>query len=560
MDILDGAQADALAAVLAGKNTFITGPAGVGKSWVLNIIKEELKGKVAMTATTGVAAVNVSGATIHSWAGLGLGKDSVAVLVERLQKQIKFSRWNKKKTGTDDCAGNRVLRTKTLVIDEVSMLSHALFVKFEEVCRKIRKNNSSPFGGMQVIVVGDFFQLPPVHKDKQLCEVCGADAIIREDDGLYECTVKQDWRCRNKKWDGRLRFCFDDSRDGKSNLWNRCNFVFVELTEVHRQTDPVFIEILHRIRVGKHTPEDVTLINDRCGEDNIDVSDGIIPTELYCHNIDVDKMNMTEYRKLPTDSQEMIYEGVPLSKCTLVGSKDHGREVPDSRLLKMLTKNCQAPGELPLRVGAQVTLLYNLDISSGLCNGTRGCVTGFVRAVSEMGDPPKETSVRQEATAVWYWPKVKFVRADGSHIVTVVKPHTWKLDTSVEEATYVQIPLRHAWAITVHKSQGMSLSKVRMHLGDAFSEGQVYVAISRATGMTNTHVPDFDPSLIKVNKDVVAFYERCRAERSGDAERDVKHVIEDVDDEELVIKRCKSGETIAAAAAWDAVTDELASD
>jgi ATP-dependent DNA helicase PIF1 len=508
--VLDDAQRVALEAVKAGKNVFITGPAGVGKSLCLDAIRDAMP-TISVTATTGVAAVNVKGVTIHSWAGLGIGKDSVDALVTKLEKQIKFARYNKKKTGSDDCAGNRILRAKTLVIDEISMMPHALFYKLDAVCRRIRKRADQPFGGIQMIVVGDFFQLPPVHKDRQLCDVCGSDAVARKEDGLFECTAKQDWRCRNKTWDGRLRFCFDKPRDGSTSLWDKCHFTFVELTRVHRQTNAEFVALLHRIRVGEHTTADADVLMDACENDTLDMDDGILPTELYCHNVDVDVQNMTAYLKLDADLQEMVYEGVPSSLCTLATSKDHGRAVPDSRLLQMLMKNCPAPGELLLKIGAQVMLIHNMDVKVGLCNGTRGVVTGFVRAMACVSPKAADKSVRQLATAVHYWPKVKFAIGDGRHIVTVVKNCAWEAKTSVETAAYNQIPLKHAWAITVHKSQGMSLSRVRMHLEDAFSEGQVYVALSRATGMEGClHIPGFDPEKIKVNENVVAWYKECR--------------------------------------------------
>lgn len=506
---MDPEQESALAAIRLGRNVFITGAAGVGKSFLLDKIRQEFKGRCAFTATTGAAAVNVQGCTIHSWAGLGIGKDSAETITNKLEKQLSWAKRQKFKKGSSDSAGVRVAYTDMLVLDEVSMMPHDLMYKLDTVCRNIRKEHAKPFGGIQVIFVGDFFQLPPVQSKLTECRICGHEAVQRVD-GKYECKEKKEIQCRASSWDGILRYCFDSSITGDYNLWDKCDFVFAELTTVYRQKNKEFIDILHRVREGKHTDEDMRVLMDRCGEDTIDESDGILATQMYCRNIDVDNRNMDQYKQLPQDTTQVIYTGVACAHSKV--SDTLGKPIPDSRLLGMLTRNCTSPGELMLRPGTQVMLCKNIDVKNGLCNGTIGVVEGFMCKGVRM-DTTKNTTerIRVDGKSTVVYPIVKFSVRDGKTHTLCVEPHDWTAETSTECAVFTQIPLRHAWAITSHKCQGMSLPKVRIHLDDAFTDGQAYVALSRAVGLEGClHLASFDPEKITVSSVVAQWYDEQR--------------------------------------------------
>lgn len=488
--------------VLRGSNVLITGAAGVGKSVVTDAIEEAMPG-VEKTGTTGVAAVNIGGRTIYSWAGIGLGKKTIDDYVASLRKQYNFS----KKSGKLDSAGYRVVTTDTLIIDEISMLPHRIFDKLDKIFRRVRGKLDTPFGGMQLVLCGDFFQLPPVQKDVATCNICGAKAKS-VGNGVYECSVKGDPRCKTKRWDNKLRFCFDSDIDGR-NLWDLCNFKVCELTRVHRQDNSSFIEILHRIRRGTHKSTDIEFLMKRCGHNTIDVSDGVKPTILYTHNVDVDAKNEIEYEKLDGET-EVRYTAA--KSCV---NPSGGTMVRNSKLLELLCDHAPGREIQKLKVGAQVMLVANINVPLGLCNGTRGVVVGFSDHVEGV------QSVRVHRGLLKPLPRVRFMLKNGEHMECDVLPYAWENKTHNEHATFIQIPLILGWATTIHKSQGMSLTKVEMSLESAFADGQVYVALSRATGLDgHLYIKSLNPKKIKTNAKVKEFYDGGRKRAADDSDDD----------------------------------------
>ena len=402
------------------KNVFITGSAGTGKSYLLKYLVEELKQqknhlnepkRVGICAPTGVAAVIVGGSTLHSFFGIGLGTGSVSNLLNKISKS--------------SAAKKRIDETDVLIIDECSMLSSDLLEKLDLVTREIRSNGEfreSPFGGMQIIAFGDFFQLPPVYKDGG-----------RGD---------RNWR----------PFCFD------SQVWSDLGLSenIIELKEVQRQENENFISLLNKVRVGKVQDSDIRELNSRClvSDTNPLPIDGIVPTRLYVLNKDVDSEN--ESRLAELNSEEVVCEAIdkwresmPLG--TLAATK---KKMKDGISMEM-------PDEVRLKVGAQVMLTRNKDLDKKLVNGSRGVVERFV-------DDGEGFSV----------PIVRF----DCGIVTRISPvESVRYNTDGGKGCLVrmQVPLKLAWAITIHKSQGSTLTRALLDISSAFEYGQCYVALSR---------------------------------------------------------------------------------
>lgn len=316
---LTDSQNIAYDAYLEGKNILISGQAGTGKSHLIKKIVahcDRIKKQVAVTAMTGAAACLVNGKTIHSWGSLGLGDKSSDFLADKILKSWpKRTKWQ---------------RTRLLIIDEVSMMNAIFFELLEEVARLVR-GSERPFGGMQVIFLGDFYQLPPVSK-------------VGEDD----------------------RFCFE------SNRWKECIDKVVILKEIMRQKDPVFQKVLSEVRIGRVSDESIQIIQSRVGVEP-DLSSGIIPTMLYSTKKSVDKINKEEFDKLPDETvieYETIYE--------IVGERTSKiRDEEFERYKEIVDKENNYEKVLHLSIGAQVMLLKNLDQEKGLVNGSRGVIMGF---------------------------------------------------------------------------------------------------------------------------------------------------------------------------------------
>lgn len=320
---LNPGQQEALDAVLTGQNVFLTGPGGTGKSFLIQRIVEELterKKKVAVTALTGCAALLLGkeAKTIHSWAGIGLGKDKAATIVAALKKyRHKVQR--------------RWLLMHALIIDEVSMMTPEILELLDEVGKLVRRDDRKPFGGLQIILVGDFFQLPPVVKDEQ-----------------------------------ETMFAFE------SPIWQALSLKICRLTQVVRQTNPEFQTLLSEARIGKLSAKSQEVLKSR----QIDTwqSLEIKPTLLYSRRTTVAMINEQNFNALPGEVKSFSVKTV-FDSTAQKGLTETSPEV--IRAYVKLDRDAPYTTELQLKVGTQVMLVYNQDQEAGLVNGSRGIVKGF---------------------------------------------------------------------------------------------------------------------------------------------------------------------------------------
>ena len=408
-------QTEALNILKLGVNVFLTGAAGSGKTYVLNQYIEYLRLKkisVGITASTGIAATHMGGVTIHSWSGMGI-HDSLTTkdLADMYKKQYLRKHY---------------LRAKVLIIDEISMLHAHQLDMIDQICRYFKKNDL-PFGGMQLVMCGDFFQLPPVTKFQK----------IKDQASLFE-QAKTDFVT-------------------ESHIWNEMNLYICYLDEQHRQDDASFLRVLNDIRASDVNETTVEYLTDRL---NKPVEGYSKPTKLFTHNTDVDTLNAEHLERLSGEKHEYFMVGR--------GSMT---------LNQTLKKSCLAPERLILKVGAQVMFVKN-NYDQGYVNGTLGEVIHF-----DKDDHPVVRTF------------------DGAEIV--VGQASWEIkEDNVELAAISQIPLRLAWAITVHKSQGMSLDAAEIDLSRSFVPGQGYVALSRVRSLKGLSLLGMNQMALTVNEQV----------------------------------------------------------
>lgn len=448
--LLSDEQRAALQVALEGVSFFFTGSAGTGKSFLLKEMITQLRRKhregIFVTASTGVAACNIGGVTLHGFAGVGLANGSA----ESLASQVANAKWTLA----------RWRSAKVLVVDEVSMLEAEFFDKMEKVARIVRDSHL-PFGGIQIILCGDFLQLPPVVKGRD------------------------------------HKFCF------QADCWSSVIKRTIILQQVFRQADEQFVGILNQIRVGRLSPEARRILEGRLlgpastatakqpepdsageseGEASGEKEKEIVATRLYSHRRDVDAENVKCLQDINTESHTFYAE-------------DEGT----NPYLKQLQQNCPAPYELELKVGAQVILLKNLDFENELVNGARGLVVEFRKP-----DRSEREKERDKAFAKQEYPDVLF--ANGHRRILTPEQFSVEVGGSVK-ASRKQVPLGLAWALSIHKSQGMTISKVELHLGNVFEYGQAYVALSRATSLEGLRLLSFNPAGIKAHPRVLQFYQ-----------------------------------------------------
>jgi ATP-dependent DNA helicase PIF1 len=444
---LNTEQAAALHAVQHGRNIFLTGAGGTGKSHTIRAITEWAHRaglRYAVTALTGCAALllNCGAKTLHSWGGVGLARESPATLVDAIKRNRRAAR--------------RWTDTQLLIVDEVSMMSPDFLEKLDCVARRIRKRPEQRFGGLQLVLAGDFCQLPPVTRDTS---------------------------------GGAPKFIFE------MPLWSELIDETVYLRQILRQTDPVFQTLLNEARLGTLTPASVGLLEKRMGlpwQEN-----EIRPTLLFSRNTDVDEVNRRNMEALTTERRTYEAQTVVMDTTVTVrrgpSSGPAGTPRPlvvppdDPDVLVALERlDADAPYDpkLELAIGAQVMLIVNLDQDRGLVNGSRGVVTGF----SDGG-----------------LPLVKFL---GQREPILMDRSYWWLDTEgIEGIGRGQIPLRVAYAITIHKSQGATLDCALIDIGSStFEYGQAYVALSRVRSLEGLYVWKLDPRKIRCHAAVAAFY------------------------------------------------------
>ncbi len=451
LDTLNVTQRAAYDAIAAGRSIFLTGPGGTGKSYLLKLLNDELpksNGKtIALTALTGCAALllHPKAKTLHSWAGIGLGRDSVPLLVSAIRKNRR--------------AALRWLTTDILVIDEVSMMTPELFEKLDQVGRQIRRCEVRPFGGLQLVLVGDFFQLPPIVRSEEPVE---------------------------------MKFLFE------SPLWRICGLTTFDLTEIVRQRDPVFQAVLNEARKGEVSKKSLKILAKRMGLDWS--SQEIKPTMLFTRRAQVDDINMSHLRKLTTERRIFKATTIFLPTANTQGFTESHPMVQKG--VAKADNDAPYSPELTLAIGAQVMLLKNMQ-DLGLVNGSRGVVTGYTSVVKD----PKQTEAQKASeqpvvNKEIQVPVVKF----RCGLQIPIEHATWELP-DLPGVLRRQIPLRLAYAITVHKAQGATLDCALIDVGSkTFEFGQAYVALSRVRDLDSLFIHDLEKTAFRAHPKVAAFY------------------------------------------------------
>jgi ATP-dependent exoDNAse (exonuclease V) alpha subunit len=420
--------------MMSGANVFLTGAPGAGKTYVLNqfVGRAMRAGKrVAVTASTGIAASHLGGTTIHSWSGLGILDQLTGEDLKRL--------------GGSERLIKRYNATDVLVIDEVSML-HGRRLDMINQLAKLLRGSEAPFGGLQVILVGDLFQLPPVSRGGQALDFAYASAAWQELD---------------------LRICY--------------------LTEQHRQQGgDSLLAFLEAMRRGELNDDHAVVIKERLHQTP---EEQLVVTRLYSHNVDVDTINQRHLHALPGESRTFERQAK--------GGKAK---------LEQLTKGLLAPEVLELKKGAEVMFVAN-NFGAGFMNGSRGQVIDF----TGQGEPIVQLTSGREIT---------------------VEPHGWSLNEDGRvRAEVSQLPLRLAWAITIHKSQGMSLDAAEIDLSRAFTPGMGYVALSRVRGLAGLYLKGVNTMAFAMHPQIHQFDAELRQ-----ASASLSEITDDIGEEIIVEK------------------------
>lgn len=418
----------------SGFNLIITGPAGCGKSYNIKAIIQEYSTKnIALCSTTGISAVNIGGQTLHSFLNIGLCKTND---VENEFRRITRSAYNK---------WQKVRDTDILIIDECSMLDGFLFTLIEKVLRYVR-NNENPFGGMQVIMFGDMFQLPPVQAEQ------------------------------NKYFFETEAFAFG-------------NFKPIVLDKIYRQTDKQFIDVLNRIRTGEQTQDDINYLNERDLSKNVNYA-LLDTTCLFPTNDEANKLNNYRLNQLKGKLFEFKADDVV---CTISiddlfsSSEDIKKQLyqaEEKRLKEKYNKILKVPEKLQLKEGARVILLYNVDVERGLCNGT----TGYFK--KKEGDLLVCEFNGQEE----FIEKQNFEIIEKNETVFIRK----------------QYPLALGYGYTIHKSQGMTLDSVAINFAKIFAPSMSYVALSRCKSYEGLYLKNLDMDKIFIDKKIVGFMDKIK--------------------------------------------------
>ncbi len=400
-------QSQALKILKSGQNIFLTGSAGTGKTFLLNEFIEYLRKeniKVSVTASTGIAATHLDGITIHSWSGMGIASKLTDKQIKSLLRKEELRK--------------RIKEAEILIIDEISMLDAARLDLLDQIC-KAAKEPFLSFGGLQIIMCGDFFQLPPVNAG-------GREGV---------------------------EFAY------KSLAWEQADVKVCYLNKKHRQQDDLeFVNILDSIRENEAGEDILNKLKIRLKKQ---INCSIKPTKLYTHNLDVDAINGFELSKI--QEKEKIFDMSSDGLSVIVAS---------------LKKNCLAPEELKLKIGAVVMFVKN-NFRKGYVNGTLGEIIGF----DEDNLPIVKTKLGREIVA---------------------EQTSWGIEQKGQVvASISQIPLRLAWAITVHKSQGMSLDAAEIDLSKSFERGMGYVALSRVRQLDGIKLMGINQMALRVNEQIV---------------------------------------------------------
>ena len=402
-----------------GCNIFITGGGGVGKSFLLKRFVYHYRKikKIGITSMTAISSLLIKGRTLHSFLGIGLGTNSIQMMEQKImRKKLYRDRWQK---------------TEVLMIDEISMMSVALFEKLEALARLVRKNNKA-FGGIQLILSGDFCQLPAINTDK---------------------------------------FCFE------SKKWDECIDQTIYLTEIIRQKDKTFQSVLQSLRMGHITPE-VKRVLGECMNRKLKSKNSIKPTRIYSLNKNVNHINLKKLQKLKKKRDGELREYT-------LEYKIHKKK--DAYKGFKFLKNLPVNEHLILTIGAQVMLVHNLHPKEGLVNGSRGVVIGFNNG----------------------FPVVRFLNG----IEKKIEYHTWEFEEDEKILGYgMQIPLRLAYAATIHKLQGSTIDYAILHLDSIFEYGMGYVALSRVRSLDGLSIRSMDISKFQAHPKAVEYYTKLDRE------------------------------------------------
>ena len=474
---------------MKGKNVFFTGMGGTGKTFLLLQIAQRLKAKlgpnkVAVTAPTGVASIICQGQTLHSLAGCG-----VPTYVSDFDKC-----WKQK---------NRWRKISVLIIDEVSMVEPSDLDWLDATVRGIRGVPDKAFGGIQLIFCGDFGQLPGICKGATLASACP----IRIKPTTSKIPVSVD-ECQS--------FAFQTA------CWRDACFAVAELTTVFRQSEVAMVQVLTKIRRGQ-LDDQVHGFIAACMRPLPE--DEIKPTVLYARNRDVDAENAANLSALPGKSE--VFEAVD----SVIPDED---SPPWAR--EQLERDCffaspLVPRRVTLRVGAQVMLTKNVDTGPGcpvapadrLVNGSRGVVKRFAgreeaeaqlsAELSRCGDEGGRAALRAQleavrAMAAGAFPEVQFCNGR----TRICGPEAFERTVYMTGVCRrAQVPLRLAWALTVHKCQGDTLDRVRVDLSGCFAPGQAYVALSRARSAAGLQVTGFGDGAVLTDPAAVRFHDALSA-------------------------------------------------
>lgn len=442
--------------MLSGESVFLTGPPGAGKTFVLNeyIRRAKRQGRtVAVTASTGIAATHIGGTTIHSWSGLGVRES--------------LSDWDRERLLATDRLVKRYNSTDVLVIDEISMLHGKRLDMVDEACRLLRKAER-PFGGLQVILVGDLFQLPPVNRGGEMIDFAHT-----------------------------------------SRAWQELNPKVCYITEQHRQQSDGLLDLLNAMRRGDVNELHEVMLTERLGQKP---GEEVVVTRLYAHNADVESINQ---KHLAAIDQQI--------KMFIMQTKGAAAKV------EQLTKSVLAPERLELKKGAEVMFVAN-NYAQGFANGSRGHVVDFRDGL----------------------PIVELASPSGGGRQIKVEPHSWTMEEDGRKKAEVsQLPLRLAWAITIHKSQGMSLDAAEIDLSRSFTPGMGYVALSRVRSLEGVYLGGINQMALAMHPAIFEFDAWLRQ-----ASDELAKTVEDLPEDEPAGASAAAGEAGAGEAAAEIQYDQ----
>lgn len=460
------------------KHVLLYGFGGTGKTYTLNTLIKLLVNSgygdfnnTFATAPTGIAALNlIRGMTLHRWSGVGI--------------KVRDYEWSLAKIESNPITEARWKNTKFLIIDEISMVSCEFFERLDLLAREVRRCDM-PFGGIRLILSGDFLQLPPV-KEKYVFTGTTFSEIFFGSNPL-----------------GKV-FLFDTP---------------------YRFNDLQYFQLLSRFRVAQPIPEDIKLIESRLTA-RPDPNNPIKPTILYSKNVDVNHYNMSELNKLETKSFIFKCEDVylPIKKNLKNIFKEYYEALFDEAI----------PPTIELKVGAQVMLKYNIRLEDKLANGSRGVITEIKKlgdatqseknSLLELCNGDKHLNTKMNTMI-----KVKFL--NGMEIF--IPWCKWKIIDNFVEATRNQVPLILGWATTIHKSQGQTIDYVTTEIGkDIFLDGQMYVALSRLKNLESLYVTEFDPNKLKADQEALAITKKLESIAVNRKDEDLEEV-EDEEESEL---------------------------